>query len=42
MTYMFDHKQYVAIINGSVAFLAPEIGIVPWSSRPPTMRMRSI
>src|SRR3954469_9160693 len=32
----------LAIINGSVAFLAPEIGIVPVSGLPPTMRIRSI
>src|SRR5580692_3690153 len=32
----------LAIISGSVAFLAPDIGIVPWSGRPPTIRMRSI
>src|SRR5215470_10339978 len=32
----------LAIISGSVAFLAPEIGIVPLSRRPPTMRMRSM
>ena len=32
----------LAIISGKVAFLAPEIGIVPLSRRPPTMRMRSI
>ena len=31
-----------AIIKGSVAFFAPEIGMVPLSRRPPTMRMRSI
>ena len=32
----------LAIISGSVAFLAPEIGIVPFSGLPPTMRMRSM
>src|SRR5216683_1762225 len=32
----------LAIISGSVAFFAPEIGIAPLSGRPPTMRMRSI
>src|SRR5262249_42782499 len=32
----------LAIIKGSVAFLAPEIGIVPLSLRPPLIRMRSI
>ena len=32
----------LAIISGSVAFFAPEIGIVPSRRRPPTMRMRSI
>src|SRR4051812_19428483 len=32
----------LAIISGSVAFLAPEIGIEPLSGRPPTIRMRSI
>src|SRR5215813_10176480 len=32
----------LAIINGSVAFLAPEIGIEPLSLRPPLMRIRSI
>src|SRR4051812_40642890 len=31
-----------AIINGSAAFFAPEIGIVPRSLLPPKMRMRSI
>src|SRR3954454_655764 len=31
-----------AIISGSAAFLAPEIGIVPWSLLPPTIRMRSM
>src|SRR5262245_42739318 len=32
----------LAIISGNAAFLAPEIGIAPWSGRPPTIRMRSI
>src|SRR5262249_39264989 len=32
----------LAIISGSVAFLAPEIGIEPLSLRPPLMRIRSI
>src|SRR5580700_204255 len=32
----------LAIISGKVAFFAPEIGMVPWSGRPPTIRMRSI
>src|SRR6185436_3120923 len=32
----------LAIISGSVAFFAPEIGIEPLSGRPPTMRMRSM
>src|SRR5580704_520762 len=32
----------LAIISGRVAFLAPEIGMVPWSGRPPTIRMRSM
>src|SRR6516162_391976 len=32
----------LAIINGKVAFLAPEIGIVPLSLWPPQMRMRSM
>src|ERR1700733_1510241 len=32
----------LAIIKGSVAFFAPEIGIVPLSGRPPTIRIRSI
>src|SRR6266566_2385352 len=32
----------LAIINGKVAFLAPEIGIVPLSLWPPWMRMRSM
>src|SRR2546421_7008484 len=32
----------LAIISGRVAFLAPEIGIVPFSGLPPTMRMRSM
>ena len=32
----------LAIISGRVAFLAPEIGMVPDSGRPPTMRMRSM
>src|SRR5215831_6569588 len=32
----------LAIINGKVAFLAPEIGIVPLSLCPPQMRMRSM
>ncbi len=31
-----------AIISGKAAFLAPEIGILPSSGCPPTMRMRSI
>ena len=31
-----------AIIKGSAAFFAPEIGMVPLSLLPPTMRMRSI
>src|SRR5690606_16281037 len=31
-----------AIIRGSAAFLAPETGIVPLSSVPPRMRMRSM
>src|SRR3954451_16665388 len=31
-----------AIISGRAAFLAPEIGIVPWSLLPPTMRIRSM
>src|ERR1019366_2927825 len=31
-----------AIINGSAAFFAPEIGMVPLSLLPPTMRMRSM
>src|ERR1044071_2032312 len=32
----------LAIISGSVAFLAPEIGMTPLSFCPPTIRMRSI
>ncbi len=32
----------LAIISGSVAFFAPEIGIVPLRVRPPTIRMRSM
>ena len=32
----------LAIINGKAAFLAPEIGIVPDSLRPPEIRMRSM
>ncbi len=32
----------LAIISGSVAFFAPEIGMVPFSRAPPTMRIRSI
>ena len=32
----------LAIIRGRVAFLAPEIGIVPSSRRPPTIRIRSM
>ncbi len=32
----------LAIISGSVAFLAPDIGIVPLSRCPPTMRIRSM
>src|SRR5215831_16415145 len=32
----------LAIINGKVAFFAPEIGIVPLSLWPPWMRMRSM
>src|SRR5262249_39464319 len=32
----------LAIIKGSVAFLAPEIGMLPLSLRPPAMRMRSM
>ena len=32
----------LAIISGRAAFLAPEIGIAPLSSLPPTMRMRSM
>jgi hypothetical protein len=32
----------LAIISGSAAFLAPEIGIAPWSGAPPVMRMRSM
>ena len=32
----------LAIISGSAAFLAPEIGIVPLSGTPPVMWMRSI
>src|SRR5947209_19112893 len=31
-----------AIISGSAAFLAPEIGILPLSLLPPTIRMRSM
>ena len=31
-----------AIISGSAAFLAPEIGIVPRNWLPPTILMRSI
>jgi len=31
-----------AIINGNAAFFAPEIGMVPLSLLPPTIRMRSI
>src|SRR5579863_4312443 len=31
-----------AIIKGSVAFFAPEIGMVPSRRRPPTIRIRSI
>ena len=31
-----------AIISGRAAFFAPEIGMVPLSFLPPTMRMRSI
>jgi hypothetical protein len=31
-----------AIINGSAAFFAPEIGMVPLSLPPPTMRIRSM
>src|SRR4051794_16431012 len=31
-----------AIIRGSAAFLAPEIGMVPLRGLPPTMRMRSM
>src|SRR5258708_37858188 len=30
------------IISGSAAFLAPEIGMVPLSLLPPTIRMRSM
>ena len=32
----------LAIISGSAAFLAPEIGIVPFSRAPPTMRILSM
>src|SRR5665213_4109035 len=32
----------LAIISGRAAFLAPEIGIVPFKRLPPTMRMRSM
>jgi hypothetical protein len=32
----------LAIINGSVAFLAPEIGIAPFRRWPPTIRIRSM
>jgi len=32
----------LAIISAGFAFFAPEIGIVPLSGRPPTIRMRSI
>src|SRR3984957_4179827 len=32
----------LAIISGSVAFFAPEIGIVPLRGRPPTILMRSM
>jgi len=32
----------LAIISGSVAFLAPEIGIVPFRRCPPTIRIRSM
>ena len=32
----------LAIISGSAAFLAPEIGIVPLSRLPPTILMRSM
>jgi hypothetical protein len=31
-----------AIISGSAAFLAPEMGIVPLSTLPPTILMRSM
>ena len=31
-----------AIISGSAAFFAPEIGMVPLSLLPPTIRMRSM
>ena len=34
--------QQAAIIKGSVAFLAPEIGIAPFRRCPPTMRIRSM
>src|SRR5476649_337692 len=32
----------LAIINGNVAFLAPEIGMVPFKRWPPMMRIRSM
>src|SRR5215467_4084592 len=32
----------LAIIKGSVAFLAPEIGMIPLRRFPPTMRIRSM
>src|SRR5262245_55707253 len=40
-TSVFSVRR-LAIISGSAAFLAPEIGIVPCNGRPPTMRMRSM
>ncbi len=32
----------LAIISGRVAFLAPEIGMVPLKGLPPTIEMRSM
>jgi hypothetical protein len=43
--HVFEHQRLVGEQardhQGSVAFLAPEIGIVPLSGLPPRMRMRS-
>ena len=40
--WLGDRFARTRIISGSVAFFAPEIGMVPVSGRPPTIRIRSM